>query len=215
VPAWISVTVPGELLCDPGMSSEGVTLACQEIHVTCGVSQYDGFCPEHLLYRKLLESSRAASVVADVSAVLQQLYTNGGEAVLISWPSGHGACSAVFEIDGDVTVGHGFTVRQPDAGLPYLIQTNQFYQRLEPESSARYDRIENYFQGIITEDNPPLTVDDAWEILGQAVQSGSVLAHASFVFEPDQMLMHMAFGEPGIDAPFCRHTTLNVRELLD
>jgi hypothetical protein len=215
IPAWISVALPGALHCDTGMNSEGVTLARQQVNAPLGVSSTQGYCPEDLLYRKLLESATAASVVEDVSAVLQDLYTNGGEAILMSWPSGQGACSAVFEVDGDLTTGHGFTVRQPETEFPYIIQTNQFYERLEPEASTRYSLIKNYLDGIIAGDNPPLTVEKAWEILGQVPAGGDQIIQHAVVFEPDEMRMHVAFAEPGTHATSCRRITIDVEELLE
>jgi len=83
--SWISVALPGALNCETAMNSEGVTFATQEVNLIRKTSTSRGFCPETLLQRKLLESARAASVVEDVSAVLQALYTNGGETILMSW----------------------------------------------------------------------------------------------------------------------------------
>ncbi len=213
--SWISVALPGALNCETAMNSEGVTFATQEVNLIRETSATESFCPETLLQRKLLESARAASVVEDVSAVLQDLYTNGGEAILMSWPSDQGGCSAVFEIDGDLATGHGFTVRQPDSGFPYMIQTNQFYERLEPSASNRYSLIKNYLGGIISGDNPSLTVEKAWEILGQVPSSESLLIQHAVVFEPDKMLMHVAFAEPGTHATECRKVTLDVAQLLN
>ncbi|MFC1725286.1 C45 family autoproteolytic acyltransferase/hydrolase [candidate division KSB1 bacterium] len=213
-PAWISITLPGGLDGDTGMNSEGVTLATQEVNLVRDYSSSEGFCPENLLYRKLLESARASSVINDVSSVLQDLYTHGGEAILMSWPSGQGHCSAVFEIDGDLNTGHGLTVRQSETGFPYMIQTNQFYERLEPSDSYRYSLIKDRLDGIFTGDYSSLTVDDAWEILEQVPAGGNLIIQHSIVFEPDKMLMHVAFSENGNHAPACRKITLNVNELL-
>lgn len=215
LPAWISINLPGSFSCETGMNSEGVTFATQEVNLIRETSETAGFCPEFLLQRRLLESARAASVVADVSAVLQNLYTNGGEANLMSWPSGQGACSAVFEVDGDLTTGHGLTVRQPETGTSYIIQTNQFYERLTPQGSTRYSTIKTYFDGIITNDNPPLTVDQAWELLGQVPAGGDQIIQVAVVFEPDAMRMHVAFGESGTHATVCRRITIDVEALLE
>jgi hypothetical protein len=215
VPSWISVALPGALNCETAMSSEGVTFATQEVNLIRQTSATRGFCPETMLQRKLIESARAASVVEDVSAVLQDLYTNGGEALLMSWPSGHGECSAVFEVDGDLTIGHGFTVRQFKTGFPYMIQTNQFYERLEPSSSERYSLIKSYLDSIISGDNPPLTVEKAWEILGQVPSNENLIIQHAVVFEPDKMLMHVSFAEPGIHATECGKITLDVAQLLN
>jgi len=215
VSSWISIDLPGGIRCDTGMNAEGVTLATQEVNNVRECSASDGFCPENVIYRKLLESARAASVVEDVSSVLQNLYTNGGEALLMSWPSGQGACSAVFEIDGDLTTWHGLTVRQPESGCPYMIQTNQFYERLAPESSRRYSLIEDYLDGIIAGDNPLLTVDKTWDLMGQVPASQDLLINTGVVFEPDSMLMHVAFAEPGTHATSCRRITVDVDELLN
>lgn len=212
---WISVALPGALHCDTGMNSEGVTLARQQVNAPRDVSASEGFCPEDLLYRKLLESARAASVVDDASTVLQDLYTNGGEAVLMSWPSGQGACSAVFEVDGDLTTGHGFTVHQPATGSPYMVQTNQFYKRLEPEQSNRYDLIQARLDSIIAGQSPPLTIDKAWEILGQVPSSPDLLIQHAVVFEPDNMLMHVGLAEPETHATSCGRLTIDVEELLN
>jgi hypothetical protein len=197
------------------MNSEGVTFATQEVNLIRSTSATDGFCPETLLQRKLLESARAASVVADVSAVLQELYTNGGEALLMSWPSGQGDCSAVFEVDGDLTTGHGFTVRQPATGSPWLIQTNQFYQRLAPEQSNRYDLIQSHLDSILAGQALPLTVDKAWELLGQVPSSPELLIQHAVVFEPDEMLMHVGFAQTGTHATSRPRLTIDVAELLN
>ncbi|UCD37461.1 MAG: hypothetical protein JSW54_11610 [Fidelibacterota bacterium] len=214
-PAWIGVALPGALNCETAMNSEGVTFATQEVNLIRSTSATDGFCPETLLQRKLLESARAASVVADVSTVLQNLYTNGGEALLMSWPSGHGSCSAVFEVDGDLTTGHGFTVRQPEDGLPYMIQTNQFYERLEPEQSNRYDLIQAHLDSIIAGQAPPLTVDKAWQLLGQVPSSPELLIQHAVVFEPDNMLLHVGFAQTGTHATSRPRLTIDVAQLLN
>jgi hypothetical protein len=213
--SWISVALPGALNCETAMNSEGVTFATQEVNLIRETSVTEGFCPETLLQRRLLESARAQSVVEDVSGVLQELYTNGGEAILMSWPSGQGACSVVFEIDGDLTTGHGFTVRRPENGIAYMIQTNQFYERLDPEASSRYSLIEARLDSILSGHNPFLTVDDAWEILGRVPSGGSLIIQHAVVFEPDNMLMHVAFAEPGIHATDCRRVTVDVGEVLN
>ncbi len=197
------------------MNSEGVTFATQEVNLIRETSATEGFCPEPLLQRRLLESARAASVVEDFSAVLQDLFTNGGEAILMSWPKGQGACSAVFEVVGDLTTGHGLTVRQPETGYPYMIQTNQYYERLEPDASTRYSLIKTYLDDIISGDKPPLTVEEAWEILGKVPSSEDLLIQQAVIFEPDKMLMHVAFAEPGTHAIECRKVTLDVTKLLN
>ncbi|MFC1483660.1 C45 family autoproteolytic acyltransferase/hydrolase [Candidatus Neomarinimicrobiota bacterium] len=212
---WISVALPGALHCDTGMNIEGVTLARQQVDDPRPVSATDGFCPEDLLYRKLLESARAASVIDDVSALLQELYTNGGEALLMSWPSGHGDCSAVFEVDGDLTTGHGFTVRQPKTGSPFLIQTNQFYERLQPSHSNRYALINARMTQILDGRSTPLTFEKAWELLGEVPQGGNLLIQHAVVFEPDNMLMHVGFAEPGTHATSGTRITVDVAALLD
>lgn len=215
-PAWMSINLPGALSCETAMNSEGVTFATQEVNLIRETSANGGFCPEFLLQRHLLESARAASVVEDVSSVLQDMYTNGGEANLMSWPTGSGDCSAIFEVDGDLTTGHGFTVRQPVQGFPYMIQTNQFYERLTPEASARYSTIKDYFDGIIAGDNPPLTVEKAWDILGQVPAGGDdQIIQIAVVFEPDAMRMHVAFGRPGMHATQFTPVTIDVGALLD
>jgi len=215
IPAWISVGLPGALNCETAMNSEGVTFATQEVNLIRSTSETDGFCPETLLQRKLLESARAASVVDDVSSVLQALYTTGGEALLMSWPSGHGSCSAVFEVDGDLNTGHGLTIRQPEDGHPYMIQTNQFYERLEPEQSNRYDLIQAHLDSIIAGLAPPLTINKAWSILSQVPSSPDLLIQHSVVFEPDSMLMHVGFAEPGTHATSCQRITIDVGDLLN
>jgi len=96
-----------------------------------------------------------------------------------------------------------------------MIQTNQFYERLAPEASDRYSLIKDYLDGIISGKNPPLTVDKTWEILGQVPSNESLLIQHAVVFEPDKMLMHVAFAEPGTDATECRKITLNVAQLLN
>jgi hypothetical protein len=215
LPSWVSVELPGAFGAETAMNSDGVTFATQEVNLIRATSATTGFCPEHLLQRRLLESARAGTVIQDVSAVLQDLYTNGGEANLLSWPSGQGACSAVFEVDGDLTTGHGFTVRQAEPGLPYMIQTNQFYERLPPEASSRYALIRDHFDGILAGDQMPLTVEGAWEILGQVPVGGDLIIQHAVVFEPDEMLMHVAFAEPGIHATARPRVTLDVAQLLN
>ena len=213
--AWISVNMPGSFSCETAMNSDGVTFATQEVNVILPTSATDGFCPEFILQRLLLESARKTSVVNDVSSVLQSLYTNGGEANLMSWPSEQGVCSAVFEVDGDLTTGHGFTVRQPETGEPFLIQTNQFYERIEPTASARYSTLENYFDGIIAGSNPKLTVDKAWDLLGQVPAGGVNIIQVAVVFEPDAMRMHVAFAEHGTHATDCQRITVDVDPLFN
>ena len=215
IPNWVSISLPGGLDCTTGMNSEGVTLARHQVEFTRDISESDGFCPEDLLYRKLLESARPGSVVEDVSSVLQDLYTNGGEAILMSWPSGHGSCSAVFEVDGDLTLGHGFTVRQPETGFPYLIQTNQFYERLLPSNSYRYTLIKNRLDSVNTGEQSPLTIDAVWETLGQVPSSEELIIQYAVVFQPNEMLMHLAFAEPGTHAPSCQRITVDVSQLLE
>jgi hypothetical protein len=212
---WVSVNLPGALSCETGMNSEGVTFATQEVNQILPTSASGGFCPEHLLQRKLLESAHAASVVADVSGVLDELYTNGGEAILMSWPSGyHDTCSVVFEIDGDLDTGHGYNVRYPNNGSPFIIQTNQFYQRMPFSHSDRYVLLNSRMVRILQGRSEPLSVDYAWELLSEVPQV-ALLIQVAVVFEPDRMLMHVGFAEPGTHATSGTRITIDVAALLN
>jgi hypothetical protein len=114
-----------------------------------------------------------------------------------------------------LTTGHGFTVRQTETGSPYMIQTNQFYERLTPSASTRYSTIKDFLDDIIKEDNPPLTIDLAFQILGQVPAGGDQIIQLAVVFEPDSMRLHVAFAEPGTHATDCQRITLDVAELLN
>jgi len=213
----ISVQDPGDTHCSTAMNSEGVTLACQAIDVFDQTTETEGFCPDGFIYRKMIESAHAASVVADVSIVLQNLYMSGAEAVFMSWPNANdGPCAAVFEIDGNLNNGHGFSVRQPKVGESYLIQTNNFWLRSMPTTCWRYNHADAALSGITAGNNAPLTVDGTWDLLGEVAptEAGYIVVHAE-VFEPNRMRMHVAFGEPGTHAPECQKIMLDVAQLLE
>jgi hypothetical protein len=212
---WVSVNLPGALSCETGMNSEGVTFATQEVNRILPTSATDGFCPEFLLQRRLLEAAHAASVVSDVSGVLDNLYTNGGEAILMSWPSGNDPSAVVFEMDGDLTTGHGFTVRQPRTGFPFLIQTNQFYERIPYSHSERYVLLNSNLVSIRDGRSQPLTVSRAWELLGEVPAGAGLLIMNAVVFEPDRMLMHVGFAETGTHATSFVPITIDVAALLN
>ena len=210
----VSVQDAGDTHCSTGMNSEGVTLACQAIDYHDAATATEGFCPDGLIFRKMLESAHASSVVEDVSAVLQDLYMASAEAVFMSWPTdGTEPCAAVFEIDGNLDNNHGFSVRQPEADESCLVQTNDFLLRWDfGEACWRYDHVRNFFKNIADGISQPLTEADAWDVLGQVpagADQGFLIVHAE-VFEPNRKLMHVAFGIPGTHAPFCSRVTLDV-----
>ena len=58
-----------------------------------------------------------------------------------------------------------------------------------------------------------VTMARAWKMLADLEVPDTIMYH-SVVFEPNRRLMHVAFAKPGVDAPRCKHVTLDVTRLL-
>ena len=158
-------------------------------------------------------------MIQDAESILQAHYTYGGCGPLVSWPySGTGASAAVLEFDSDLTNNNGYTIREPDSDKSCIIQTNHFRVRIEPmDDCPRYNLVNQRMEEIqASRGQEHLTTDGAWELLKETpIQGDGSLVLYSVVFEPNQRLMHVAFAQPGIHAPFRNVVTLDVVELLE
>jgi hypothetical protein len=156
--------------------------------------------------------------INDIKSILNDLYTHEAEAPLYAWPRINNDIPSVsLEIDGDLTVNNGFTIRKPGDKEDFLIQTNVFHIRYQNSKCLRYDQCYEYFKSIKEGKNKALTLDSAWEVLGNELhplEGGNLLTQYAVVFEPKKKLMHIAVYEPDTDTHTGRRITVNVDELF-
>ncbi|MFC1898095.1 hypothetical protein ACFLYJ_00840 [Candidatus Cloacimonadota bacterium] len=212
---WVSVNWPGEIGCTTGMNEDGVTVSQQDVY-RYPPTAAEGFTPDNLLHRMIIESAQAGSVIQEVENILQNNYVATGCAPMISWPyNGSDYAAIVPEFDGKIGVTNGFTIRYPESGLEYIISANHFREREIPMGYCwRYNLIESEMQQIASSNgNEYLTVGKAWEILVQTPIPEMRAMH-SVVFETNNKLIHIAFTENGIQAPGCTNVTLNIEDIL-
>ncbi len=197
------------------MNEPGATLSCHSINAANQHTTSEGFAPEGLIFRQLIESVDHVDPVGDISGVLNEIYATEAEALLMSWSDGGNEFHAVaLELDGDLTSSHGFTIRQPGEGEDHIIQTNHFWLRFPPAQCDRYDRVQSALDSINAGMRAPLTVESAWDLLG-AIQPGELyLTQIAVIFEPSKKLMHVAFAEAGVHAHSCRRVTIDIENLF-
>lgn len=212
--AWVSVAWPGEIGCTTGMNEEGVTVSQQDVYRQSSTAS-DGFTPDNLVHRLMIESCRANSVINDVETVLQSHYIVTGCAPMISWPYSGGSASVVPEFDGYTSITQGYTIREPQQGNAYQIAANHFRERIPAMSDCwRYNLLNDSLAQIaLSNGDNLLTTEKAWELLTCTPIPETVAMH-SVVFEPNLMLMHLAFAQNNQHAPLCQRVTLDVAELL-
>lgn len=213
--AWGSINWPGEVGCTTGMNEEGVTVSQQDVYRYPPTAS-SGFTPDNILHRIIVETSHPGTVLQNVMNILQSHHIATGCAPMIAWPySGSGTASVVPEFDGKVDVSGGYTIRQPDDGKEYQIVANHFRKRIPPMQDCwRYNLLHNRLEEIAASGGQSrLTMDVAWELLRSTTIPESIAMH-SVVFEPNKMLMHVAFTQNGQHAPLCTKVTLNVTELV-
>ncbi|MFC1724253.1 C45 family autoproteolytic acyltransferase/hydrolase [candidate division KSB1 bacterium] len=211
--SFATINCPGSIGCPTGMNEEGVTLNRNAGNGSTN-SASSGIYPRYFTYRTALENAHASTAVQDVENVLRSRQTNGTIILMITYPyMGSGSGSAVFEYDSDISRNDGVTIRQPESSLPYQIATNHYRERILPVSCGRYTTINTGLQDIMNSGSNYFTDQTAWSMLGEvAVGGGQTLD--STVFEPNKMLIHVAFRNGGTSAPGCRKVTLNVSELI-
>jgi hypothetical protein len=128
--------------------------------------------------------------------------------------TGDGPPAIVFEFDGNRTAGYGIALREPEDGAEHILCTNHFRKRFESTPGWRYLRLEKNIESVVGKEwREHLDVDAAWTMLA-GVSIKAVITHHSAVFEPDKLLMHVAFARDGVHAPRCDKLTLDVAWLL-
>jgi hypothetical protein len=198
------------------MNEEGATLSCQAINDANSATSSEGFTPEGLIFRQLIESVDHIDPTGDISGVLDTTFATEAEALLMSWSASAGEYSAAaLELDGDITNNHGFTIRQPAGTDAYIIQTNHFWLRRPPVSQCdRYNHVKSTLDSISAGVKTPLTVASAWNLLSEIHPDDSYLTQIAVVFEPSKKQLHIAFAEPGTHAHACHRVTVDIDDLF-
>lgn len=211
---WVAITWPSYVGCITGMNSEGVNVATHDARGRPS-SVTSGFTPSAWTFRRAVELAAADTAFEDIARVVRAEVSAVGENMVVSRPSAKGQpAAAVIEFDGDQTTGQGVTVRLPRADLHYLVCTNHFVERGKPRPCVRYERLEGVLGQISgSKGKRHVTLKRAWKMLGDLEVPDTIMYHG-VVFEPNKRLMHVAFAKPGVDAPKCRHVTLDVTRLL-
>ncbi|MDJ0765801.1 MAG: hypothetical protein QNJ97_22645 [Myxococcota bacterium] len=214
---FVEINWPGNLGCTTCMSASGVSLAQQDVVHIGDPSTTNGFCPDDFIHRKMIETIKPETALADAEAVLQELYVVGGCAPMATWPfTGSNQPSAVFEFDGDLNNSSGYHIRVPEAEQSWLIQSNHYRERLAITGECwRYTLLEEYFANVESGAESPLTVEKAWRLLQQvALEQAGYIVQIAAVYEPNKKLMHIALSENGQHAPFGNKITLDVAALI-
>ena len=213
--AWVAVAWPGEIECTTGMNEEGVTVSQQDVY-RYPPTATDGFTPDNLVHRLIIEFTHAGTKFQNIENILQSHYVPTGCAPMISWPyTGDSTASVVPEFDGKISITNGYTIRHPQAGQDFQITANHFRLRVAPlQDCWRYNLLENRLLQISTSNGTEhLSIDLAWQLLASTTLAETVAIH-SVVFEPNKMLMHVAFTENDQHAPNCTKVTFDINNLL-
>jgi len=211
---WVAITWPSYVGCITGMNSEGVTVATHDARGRPS-SATSGFTPSAWTFRRAVELAAADTAFEDIARVVRAEVSAVGENMMVTRPFAKGQpAAAVIEFDGDLTTGQGVTVRLPRADLRYLVCTNHFVERGKPRPCVRYEQLEGVLDRISgSEGKLHVTIKRAWKMLADLEVPDTIMYH-SVVFEPNKRLMHVAFAKPGVDAPKCKHVTLDATRLL-
>ncbi len=211
---WVSVFWPSLIGCTTGMNAEGVTVAMHDSNSPAPSTSAD-FTSSTLLYREAIEAAQAETALEDITRVFRQRHTLPGYNMMVTRPdTGHGPAAVVFEHDGDLTHDKGMTLRKPEGLDTFLACTNHSRARYGPAPGTRHPRLYGGLEKVAArEGKHHLTVKRAWKML-IGVSPEGVLTHHSVVFEPNKLLMHVAFAQNGRHAPQCKHITLDVTKLL-
>jgi len=198
------------------INERGATLSCHAVNDANSATSSEGFTPEGLIFRKLIESVDQVDPAGDISGVLDTTFATEAEALLMSWSAGAGEYAAVaLELDGDLTKNNGFTIRPPAGTEAYVIQTNHFLLRRQPVPQCdRYLHVKSSLDSIGAGTKVPLTVASAWDLLAEIHPEDSYLTQIAVVFEPSKKQIHIAFAEPGKHAHSCQRLTVTIGDLL-
>ncbi len=210
---FVSLAMPGQIGGTTIMNIEGVAAATHDaMGLTPTVS--DSLCPQYLLYREAIEYAHSATVVDDIESVLINRRAILPQNMFVCFPSSEGNYgSVVFEYDAAENVTDGVTVRYPDESSAYLVCTNHFRERKDPIYCSRYALLEERMGEIADSDGQFLTVNKAWDMLGEVPIDGLML-YQSVVFEPNKKLIHVAFTQNGQHAVSCNKVTFDLTELI-
>ena len=213
----VSVLFPSQIGIITGMNEEGVTVATHDSHTNQPTRNY-GFTPICLLYRRVLETARAATAGEDIATLLRTRGTITGNNMMVTRPSeGIRTGGFVFEHDSMKTLENGFTLRKAKEGETFLASTNCYQLRKSLPDRGRYNctRYATYRRNLEmiarAGGDEHIDVDTAWFLL----ESGSLKNIATYhrmVFEPDRRLMHAAFPE---SKKMTGSITLDVAKLLE
>ena len=211
---WVALTWPAYVGCLTAMNSEGVTVATHDVGGRTS-SVTSGFTPYGWIFRRAAESAAAHTAFEDIARMLRGEISIVGNNMMVNRPFADGQpAAAVIEFDGDLTNGQGVTVRLPQADSRHLVCTNHFRERSEARACPRYEQLSGVISRIArSEGKRHVTMDRAWKMLA-GVSFVDLITYHSVVFEPNKRLMHVAFAEPGRNAPTCKHVTLDVAKLL-
>jgi hypothetical protein len=212
---FVSVAWPGVIGCITGMNEKGIVLTS---HDSRGLpsSVRNGIYPYMMTFRTIIESTSPGTAVQDVEEILNGRITGIGKNLMITIPTGSdGPCAIVFELDGNRETDHGYTKCFPEASHSYMICTNHFRKRKEPDGDHwRFELLNNRLEMTARNNSEKrITVENVWDMLEEVVLPG-LRTHHSVVFEPDDKIMHIAIAEPDKDAPFCKKVQFNISELL-
>ncbi len=232
---WVSVGWPGQIGCYTGMNEQGVTVSMHDVNAGMP-EQMSGFTPRALILRDAIEHARAESAEDDIFGVLRNHTVLVGNNIPVGVPYVEGAQAPpfmVFEYDGRRNLSGGVQLNQADrlrtaadaiaaAGEQkteqFGIATNHYCSRSSPTRCNRYERLEKALKSRV-EDAKPLTVNDAFKMLGTVGQTtkgdedGLVTYHA-VVFEPKRRTMKVAFSKGKASATKSRLHSLSLLTLL-
>lgn len=213
----VTIGYPGFIGCSVGINSAGITLNRNSADNGYQPSVNSGFSPEYLITREALEFAHPSSVIENMENIFRSRTTHGRHCIMVTMPYDNiNSASVVFEYDGNLSINGGLTIRQPEAGAFFQICTNHYRDRNQPIECWRYDLINTTMTGIANSAGQEhLSVDSAWELLKELPVGAPNIIDPAVVFEPNKMLIHVAFEENGQHAPFCTKVTFDVNDLIN
>lgn len=210
---WISINNPGNIACSKGINEEGLFV---HMHNAQGrpSTEDNGYLMDDLFFREVLEKIELNSPREQVRNLLIPFITSDGTNMMVGMPyNGSNIPSYKLEIDGDETFENGVSLWEPEPPRPYLVCTNHFRKRLNPpQDTWRFDYDTGILESIYNSGGQDhVTVDQVLEMLQDTMGGDAV---HSIVYEPNKMLMHIAFLLRGQSVSDINVVTLDLQELF-
>lgn len=212
---WVTVGFPGLIGVISGMNEDGVGLFVHDVNPSERFGERAGIHSRLLALRIALETTGAENAVTTVNKTLNGITTFMGNNIHVTSPfDGKNNPAGIIEYDGREALHGGTDLRDAAAGEPYVLCTNHYRLRAEPQKCVRYKRL-NEGLAEITAKKGTINADTARELMGRITQSGlfSRTLH-TIVFFPAEKRFELQLGAQGLIATKSAPVAFTLAELM-